>query len=232
MPKQLLEYTNSKPEPINLWKAIKEHEQFDEQQYAYRARVITWVALTLTTNFPAAKTEIHKYLNKTISLVKLAQGLSKSINEKFNRIDLNFNNIREFKHMNEMSSPNEEIREPFIGLKTIITTDHDFNDILHLMTTLFSNHKSVEANIRRDIYDNDLVINPFTIQNRFDEILSDKYFRLIFKPADKESSLSVTVIKDKDDLREELQDLLLDKAIATKSTQSITLNTTFKLETR
>jgi len=211
--KPLLEYTSTKPHNKNLWAAIVAYEEFDKKAQPFQAKVVSWIALQLTTNFPAAKTNIQKYLDGDTTLQKIMDGLSKSIEEKYN-IALDFTRITILKYQNTMYSPNPELISIYTAVKTILTKDHQKSNVQDFLRVLFPNSEFMNRDIQQSIYE-PFQPTTFTVQQRFSEMLTDDVFRTYFKPATSQKNLKEIIVKDEKELQESLQKTFLENLMQT-----------------
>ncbi len=223
----LLEYTNTKPEAKKLWKAILDYPTFDQKTNPFQARTVTWLAMQLTTNFPASKAEISKFLDGTTTLQKLGEGLSKSIEAKY-KVKLDFTAITSLKHQEQMHTPSPELRTVYTALKTILTKEHSKVDVLTLLNKLFTNTEYVDQDIQECIY---APFQPtvFTVQTRFSEMLNNDAFRIYFKSADSKDSLPEILVNSERSLQKHLEDTFLNNLVTTGKPYC-TLNHTYKME--
>ena len=227
MGNQLLEYTNAQVRNKKLWETIEKHEAFDTKTNPLQARVVSWIALQSTTNQPAAKSEIQKYLDGTTTLQKLMDGLSKSIASKYN-ITLNFNRITELEHQDLMHAPSPELRIVYIAVKTILTKDHDRTPVLEFLNVLFPDTAYTDQDITESIYE-PFTPTAFTVQQRFDEMITDDAFRIYFKSADQSLPILTIPITSEQELKSMIQNKFLANLIATGKT-NVVLQNSYKLE--
>ena len=222
--KNLLEYTSSPVKNEKLWKAISNHDQFDTKGEPYKAKIVAWIALQATTNFNAAKLEVQKYLDGTTTLPKLIQGLEKVIKEKY-EVQLILANIKQLEHTDLMYTPNKELLEPYTAVKTALQINAP-GQVRELLQVLFPDSETGPDIIL--CTNLPLVQNPFTVQTRFNEFITDYNFRLYFKPADKNTPTNVIITETKDILKEALQYKLLEATVNNKT--YITLQTNYRMK--
>ena len=227
MPNTLLEFANTKPEPKQLWKAIEDHTQFDAKANPFQAKVTAWIAMQLTTNFPASKTEVQKFLDGATTLQTLMDGLAKSINEKY-KVKLDFTKIKNLEHQNRMHSPSPELRTVYTAIKTTLTKDHVKIDVLNLLNKLFTNNGYIDQDIQESIY-TPFQPTAFTVQTRFDEMTTDDAFRIYFKSTNTTDSIPDIVVSSRLSLRKNLKDRFLANLIDTDQPYC-TLNCNYRME--
>jgi len=222
--KKLLEYTSSPVKNAKLWKAISNHEQLNYSEKPYQARMVTWIALQATTNFNAAKLEVQKYLDGETSMVKLIQGLEKVIKAKYN-VRLILANIKQLEHTDLMYTPSKELLEPYTAVKTALQINAT-GQVQELLQVLFPDSETGPDIIL--CTNLPLVQNPFTVQTRFNEFITDYNFRLYFKPADKNTPTNVIITETKDILKEALQYKLLEATVNNKT--HVVLQTSYRIK--
>ena len=209
----MFDFTNSKPALTDIWETLKAEPKFGVNKDLLQAnisRTIMWVLLSTTTNFPATKKELNKFLDGKITFTDIQEGFLQAIKGKYG-INLNVTNPIQLQHLDSLPAP-EKLKEPYyLFIQMFNKNQHEDNSIELIKHACPGLDLKLYSKLRNNIW-GDLDISVFTIQTRFNEFLVGDNFRKYF-PALKDSTKFLEEITVKS--VEQIPDILKDRLLTT-----------------
>lgn len=228
----MFEFTQKKPPSIDIWNTILSENRFDSETNPTMLRTIVWYVLTTTTNFPAAKAEINKYLEGKVTKASIENGFIQSVETRYGFIP-NTLGIDEVLYVDEMAyGHDEELRTPIFILKSMLDSSSNKEGALAFMkATGIQMDTMFGEELITDIWSDEPKPTLYAVQMRFNNFISDKNFRRYFIPTVKQdtSELPTIFIKTEDDLVDTLKGMLLGTLRQDKPLHHVSMEYNFQI---
>ena len=216
---------NTKPPVSEIWTTLLEAEIFDSLAEPTTARTIVWALLASTTNFPATKAEINKFVEGKTDFSSIENGFTQSVSAKYG-IALHHKGLKDLRHQDAIPTP-EMIKVPYIRLMQMFDKSIDNQSAVKFMQATVQDlfDETTEGHFLGYIWGG-LVVSAWSIQTRFPEYLKD--FRIYFPASADGSPRAVTQLQDEEALITLLQEGLL-RSLIDNGRHTFKLHNTYKV---